>query len=815
MAHHAPFPGLRPLRPDEAHRLRGRDALVASLVARVRAGASLVLVGPPGIGRSSLLAAGLPSALRDVPVGALDVPAYRATAGQRLVPHLVAPGGSLDAVTRTDGVVQLALVDDADALDEEGRRALQRLARDPAVRLVLVASERSLLPALDRELAEVAVEPLPPDALAATLEDAGVAWVPGLADAMVAELGDDPAALVWLQFAAMRLSATRERPDATLTHTALHALGGVRGCLTRHIGATLAARPSTEREAATALLDALVTPTGASMRPRDEVLASLPPHAASMLDALLDAGLAARAGARVGLAHPIVATAWPSSDAPRLAERALLRGAAPRGQRGPTALAVACGLASVLAARHLARTGEAAASLDRAERAVTRARGALAAQRFEVLSSRTRTLDVTDPEAALPVALAAYDEARGGRTEAAALELLRERSHVAPAQRLTRLPRVPRNHAFSPDGEVLAVTTEDGALTLWDVARMRHRARVELAAQGAGVAAFSGDGARLAVAGDGASVSLVRVADGAVERTLSACAQRAAEVMWSHDGLLLVVCEDELRAFDPTTGQPLWSRGAPLGLYPYTATDGARVLMQPRSICCAERYLPTSPADACPATPYFILDFATGETLGRTEGEPCADGPVALDPDGRGLLIGTNDDGTDFAHAAADDRRVPCTSLYPLGHDGSVACGGAGPWVVFRREGERTYRRPPAATYDITDVASGAVAYRSEVASVWDVMRGENLFSIATVPSPYGLVLAPRGDRVAADHARQGIDVWQAPPPENVAPDARRAHLLARTNLRVCRGSLAVVAVDAPPLDSPWAPASACAEASP
>src|SRR5262249_59355057 len=71
-----PYPGMMSFGPEFARFFRGRDRLVAALLSRLgaqvrRGGGPLVVIGPSGVGKSSLLRAGLLPGLaaRDPPGG--------------------------------------------------------------------------------------------------------------------------------------------------------------------------------------------------------------------------------------------------------------------------------------------------------------------------------------------------------------------------------------------------------------------------------------------------------------------------------------------------------------------------------------------------------------------------------------------------------------------------------------------------------------------------------------------------------------------------------------------------------------------------
>ncbi len=285
-----PYKGLRPFDELDSGDFFGREALVDRLVERVgevaRGSHLLLVAGPSGSGKSSVVRAGLVPAIRS---GALPGSARWTIAsmlpGARPFGQLAAalrealPGlpmdlaesleaGSLEAVGtvfvagadgNADHVVDapaaatcplLLVIDQLEELftvagEGQASRFLELLGAAlalPDSRLVVVATLRADhlaaplgVPGLgDRiRVGTELVTPLTRDELERAIGRpagrVGVALEPGLATEIVADVGSQPAALPLLQFALTELFERRD--DARLTRSAYAALGGVAGAL--------------------------------------------------------------------------------------------------------------------------------------------------------------------------------------------------------------------------------------------------------------------------------------------------------------------------------------------------------------------------------------------------------------------------------------------------------------------------------------------------------------------------------------------------------------------------------------------------------
>src|SRR5215210_1511749 len=271
-----PYKGLRAFGESDAEHFFGRDALVAQLVAAVAEHRLVAVVGPSGIGKSSVVKAGLVPALRN---GALPGSERWLVAG--LFPGAypfedLAAALLRVAVDRPDDLVEelardelgirrvakrvlpagselLLVVDQFEELftltsDEELRRrfldGLTALAADPRARVRVVVTMRADFlhrPLLCPEFGElfkegmVGVTSPSDDDLAAAIERpaeaAGVRFEAGLVSRIIADVRDQPGGLPLLQYALTELFAAR--PADLIAAGTYETTGGVLGALGR------------------------------------------------------------------------------------------------------------------------------------------------------------------------------------------------------------------------------------------------------------------------------------------------------------------------------------------------------------------------------------------------------------------------------------------------------------------------------------------------------------------------------------------------------------------------------------------------------
>jgi hypothetical protein len=325
----SPYPGLARFDGGDRYLFHGRADLVAELLElTVRKRVSAV-VGASGIGKSSLLRAGLVPALRDIGDGARHLAAVRlltptailaGTHEDLFAPHS-APGDTLLVVDQFEEIF-------AHGLDRAERELfVGRLlsAADPASRLRVVLAVRADFYGRCAEhgpLAEalrdstLLVGPMSPQQLReAVVRPAAARRLVverALTARIVADVTGEPGGLPLMAHALREV--WRRRTGRTLTLAAYEALGGVRGAVAHTAEAVHAAWTPTERTAARALLSRLVNPgdgTADTGRPVDRAELDGDPATGPVLERLVRARLLTVDGDTVQLAHEALLTAWP------------------------------------------------------------------------------------------------------------------------------------------------------------------------------------------------------------------------------------------------------------------------------------------------------------------------------------------------------------------------------------------------------------------------------------------------------------------------------------------------------------------------
>ena len=312
-----PYPGLLPYEVEDADFFFGRAADLAACRRRLAESGVLVLVGPSGSGKSSLLRAGLAASLADE--------------GTRCA--IVPTGASEDELLTEieDGDARTVLV--LDQVEEVVARlaSAQQRAR-LAEALVACAGRRRLALAIraDRfgDLAELAgfaslaerglvlLGPLGEEALREAIEgparEAALLLEPGMVDVLLQDVRDDPGALPLLSHA---LRETWERREGrTLTVEGYRASGGIRGAVARSAEQVYDDLPDDDRAKLRGLMLRLLT-----LAPDGEPLRSAVPRGAipgdaaheHLVERLVRARLVTADADVLDLAHETLARAWP------------------------------------------------------------------------------------------------------------------------------------------------------------------------------------------------------------------------------------------------------------------------------------------------------------------------------------------------------------------------------------------------------------------------------------------------------------------------------------------------------------------------
>jgi WD40 repeat protein len=356
-----PYPGMRPFAADDANRFHGRDAEIAELIGRLRAGdREIFVIGPSGSGKSSLVTAGvLPRLARGVAgLGPFVVRELRpgeqpaARLGQELEgptggPLVVADRVAALLAHRGPSALLLIVVDQLEELftlagaDERDRflealralRAEQRCAAVFTLRADFFGAlmESTLWAERRGQLSRVEVSPLRGESLRAAIAEpasaAGVTVEPELIERLVADAASEPGILPLLQETLVQLWDART--DQTLTLAGYEALGdnqrsGLAVALARRADATLRRFNAAQTDIARRILLRLISfgdgrsdtrrqQPRAQLRAAGEDAADFEFVLRTMVDhRLLTVDEDVDGEPRVDLAHEIMISAWPA-----------------------------------------------------------------------------------------------------------------------------------------------------------------------------------------------------------------------------------------------------------------------------------------------------------------------------------------------------------------------------------------------------------------------------------------------------------------------------------------------------------------------
>ncbi len=319
VADSCPWPGLLAYSTDDVEGFAGREREIDACLARLETEGVLVVVGPSGGGKSSLIRAGV--------AGRLTQNGTRVT--------VITPGTApLDALTRRGSIGDSVLVVDQceevvtvcddpqqrdgffDALVEHaewsgGAGLVVALRAD---RLGDLSAHPGFARLVERGL--YLLTPMDEGALREAIESparaAGLLLEPGLVDLVVRDVLDEPGALPLMSHALTQTWARRE--GRTLTVASYTETGGIRGAVAQSAEAVFSEIDDAARSKLRTLLLRLVTPVedGAPARVRlpRRTIADDPDHL-RLVERLVASRLLTTDDEWVELAHEALARAWP------------------------------------------------------------------------------------------------------------------------------------------------------------------------------------------------------------------------------------------------------------------------------------------------------------------------------------------------------------------------------------------------------------------------------------------------------------------------------------------------------------------------
>ena len=280
-----PYKGLRPFAEADARDFCGRSALIDELVAVVDVSRFVMVVGPSGSGKSSLVQAGLVPRLRATGSRvATMTPGEHPAASVRTALSAVAvrpppgdsPAAALAAVGREASSQLVLVVDQMEeawtlTVDDDEREQFLSMLASPPPDVRVVATLRADF--FDRPLSHPLLGPVVAkssfgvtpmtvaELTAAVAEPAdaeGVSFEPALEAEIVADMAKHPASLPLLQFALSELF--EHRVGDTIPLAAAHKMGGIDGAIVARAEALFADLDPGQQQSAHRLFTRLVTP---------------------------------------------------------------------------------------------------------------------------------------------------------------------------------------------------------------------------------------------------------------------------------------------------------------------------------------------------------------------------------------------------------------------------------------------------------------------------------------------------------------------------------------------------------------------------
>ena len=314
-----PYRGLRPFDAADADFYFGREVVVAEAVRRLEEFPLLLVVGPSGSGKSSLVRAGIvPAMARAGHPASVVTPGPDPLAALTTAIAGLYPGGLLvvDQVEEVfandaDRAVTREFLDRLVARIEAGTPVVATLRADF---LGWLAESPELSRLAERGL--LLLTPLTEDELRAAIEEparlVGLILEPGLVDVLVRDVAGAPGGLPLLSHALAETWEHRERN--VMTVDGYRATGGIHSAVAQSAERLYDSLTPADRDVLRTVLQRLVTPTPTG----DPVVARVPtrvfagsPEAPRVLDLLVRSRLVTASQDSATIAHESLVRAWP------------------------------------------------------------------------------------------------------------------------------------------------------------------------------------------------------------------------------------------------------------------------------------------------------------------------------------------------------------------------------------------------------------------------------------------------------------------------------------------------------------------------